>query len=208
MFCRDCGREILQYSKFCPECGTSLQAQAAASPHADQDNDQPQLVLRPVFVPWVTILSVLPLQIFFGIWGAGFFGGFGMFAIRGTGLPLPAWFTFVLFGLLFFFGIPILAYTAKKRTYAQTEYRFYRDHLEYAEGFWTAENKTINYTSITEASLRRGVIQQKYGLGTIYLATPATGFSQGRAMSGIRINDIPDAEDAYATVRQLIGTRP
>jgi membrane protein YdbS with pleckstrin-like domain len=174
---------------------------------AQTDNDQPQLVAKPVFVPSVTLLSVLPLQIFFGIWGAGFFGGFGMFAIRGTGIPLPAWFAFAVFGLLFFFGIPILACTAKKRTYAKTEYRFYRDRLEYAEGFWTAENKTISYNSVTEASLRRGVIQQKFGLGTIYLATPATGLSQGRAISGIRITDIPDAEAVFAAVQQLITPR-
>jgi membrane protein YdbS with pleckstrin-like domain len=207
MFCQECGREVLQYSKFCPECGISLQGPSDVGGAAEPDNDQPRLVIKPVFVPWVTVLSVLPLQIFFGIWCAGFFGVFGMFAIRGTGLPLPSWFAFVFFGLLFFFGIPILAYTAQKRTYAQAEYRFYRDRLEYAEGFWAAENKTINYSSITEASLRRGVIQQKHGLGTIYLATPATGFSQGRAMSGIRIADVPNAEEVYATVQQLISPR-
>jgi membrane protein YdbS with pleckstrin-like domain len=207
MFCQNCGREVLQYSKFCPECGLSLQARTDQNTAAEHDNDQPQLVVKPVFVPWVTLLSVLPLQILFGIWGAGFFGGFGMFAIRGTGIPLPSWFAFAVFGLLFFFGIPILACTAKKRTYAKTEYRFYSDRLEYAEGFWTAENKTISYSSVTEASLRRGVIQQKFGLGTIYLATPATGLSQGRAISGIRITDIPDAEAVFATVQQLITPR-
>jgi membrane protein YdbS with pleckstrin-like domain len=193
-------------SNFCPQCGTQLTGDAP-TPQAEVDNTQPVLTLRPVFIPWVTVVSVLPLQIFFTIWGAGFFGGFGMFAVKGVGLPLPSWFTFVFFGLLFFFGIPVLTYIARKRTYADTEYRFYPDRLEYAEGFWTAENKTVNYRSINEASLRRGIIQRKYGLGTIYLATPATGMSQGRAMSGIRISDIPECEEVYSTVQQLINAQ-
>lgn len=203
MFCKECGNQITDESNFCPQCGTQLAGDVPA-PQAEVDNTQPVLTLRPIFIPWVTVVSVLPLQIFFTIWGAGFFGGFGMFAVKGVGLPLPSWFTFVFFGLLFFFGIPVLTYIARKRTYADTEYRFYPDRLEYAEGFWTAENKTINYSTINEASLRRGIIQRKYGLGTIYLATPATGMAQGRAASGIRIADIPECEEVYSAVQQLI----
>jgi membrane protein YdbS with pleckstrin-like domain len=206
MFCKECGNQITDESNFCPQCGTQLAGDAPA-PQAGVDNTQPILTLRPVFIPWVTVVAVLPLQIFFTIWGAGFCGGFGMFAAKGVGVSLPSWFTFVFFGLLFFFGIPILTYVARKRTYADTEYRFYPDRLEYAEGFWTAENKTINYRAINEASLRRGVIQRKYGLGTIYLATPATGISQGRASSGISIADIPESEDVYNTVQQLINAQ-
>ncbi|MHC4912952.1 MAG: PH domain-containing protein [Planctomycetota bacterium] len=206
MFCKECGNQMTDESNFCPQCGAQLAGDAPV-PQAEVDNTQPVLTLRPVFIPWVTVVSVLPLQIFFTVWGAGFFGGFGMFAVKGVGLPLPSWFTFVFFGLLFFFAIPILTYVARKRTYADTEYRFYPDRLEYAEGFWTAENKTINYRSINEASLRRGIIQRKYGLGTIYLATPATGMAQGRAMSGIRISDIPECEDVYTTVQQLINAQ-
>ncbi len=162
-------------------------------------------MLRPRFVGWVTVLSLLPIQLFLTVWGAGFFGGFGLGAVKALNLPLPPWFTFVFFGCLFFFGIPLLVYTAKKRTYVQTEYRFFRDRLEYAEGFWTAENKTIKYDKITETAMRRGIIQRKYGLGTIFLATPATGFRQGRAMSGIRIRDVEEPEKVYDAVEKLIG---
>jgi membrane protein YdbS with pleckstrin-like domain len=204
MFCKECGNQIGEDSKFCPECGISLQAPPPIAQSAGIDNAEPVLVLKPVFIPWVAVVSILPLQIFFTIWGAGFFGGFGMFAVKGIGLPLPSWFTFVFFGLLFFFGIPLLTCVAKKKTYADTEYRFYNDHLEYAEGFWTAEYKTIKYKNILEANLGRGIIQRNYDLGTIYLATPATGMSTGRTASGIRIADIPDADQIYQTVQQLI----
>jgi len=101
-------------------------------------------------------------------------------------------------------GIPLVSYYAARRTYEATEYKFYDDHLEYAEGFWTAENKSIRYKNIQEVSLRRGIIQKKYGLGTIYLSTPATGFSRGRSSSGIKVHDIPNAEKVYQALKKTI----
>jgi len=204
MFCSQCGNEMAEGARFCSNCGASI-SDAQNNKPRQADSGDPLLVLRPRFVGWVTVLSVLPLQLFFTVWGGGFFGGFSMAAVKGLGLPLPTWFTFVFFACLFFFGIPIIAYTAKKKTYAKTEYRFFRDRLEYAEGFWTAENKTVKYDKITETAMRRGIIQRKYDLGTIYLATPATGFQQGRARSGIRLLDIEQPEKVYKAVEKLIG---
>ncbi|MDD3116891.1 MAG: hypothetical protein PHO45_05935, partial [Victivallaceae bacterium] len=109
------------------------------------DDGKPLFILRPHFIGWVTILSVLPIQLFMTVWGAGFFGGFSLLAIKSLGLSLPPVLAFYFFGGLFFFGIPIFAYSTKKRTYRQVEYKFFRDRLEYAEGFWTAENKTVKY---------------------------------------------------------------
>jgi len=119
-------------------------------------------------------------------------------------LGIPKWFPFVFFGALAFFGIPLLTYYAKKRTYEKTEYKFYSDRLEFAEGFWTVENKTVKFKNVTEANLRKGVIQKNYGLGTIILSTPATGFQQGRARSGIRIADIENPDHVYNKILKLI----
>lgn len=204
MFCSQCGKEMADDANFCASCGVSISGAQAAGVQ-ELDTGEPLFVLRPRFIGWVTALSVVPIQLFMTVWGAGFFGGFGLLAVKGLGLPLPPGFTFVFFGCLFFFGIPLLLYTAKKRTYAQTEYRFFRNHLEYAEGFWTTENKTIKYDKVTEAAMRRGIIQRKCGLGTIFLATPATGFQQGSAMSGIRIRDVEEPEKVYEAVKKLIG---
>jgi membrane protein YdbS with pleckstrin-like domain len=149
------------------------------------------------------MLTVLPIQLFMTVWGAGFFGGFGFAAIDLFGLPLPGWFFAPVFGVLFFVGIPLLTYVSHRQTYAQTEYRFYDDRLEYAEGFWTAEKKSIPLDRITEVSLRRGVIQRRYGIGTLFLATPATGGSQSR--SGISLRDVPNAEQLFEQVKGLIA---
>jgi membrane protein YdbS with pleckstrin-like domain len=205
MFCYKCGKKVSEEADFCQFCGANLKFQSGdATDNPKVDTNKLLLSVRPIFIPWVAILSVLPIQIFLTIWGAGFFGGFSMFAVEALGLPIPKGSTFIFFGLLFFFGVPMLTYFAKKRTYEATEYRFYGDRLEYAEGFWTAEQKSILYRNVQEVSLRKGIIQRKYSLGTIYLSTPATGFSSGRSRSGIQIHDISDADQIYNVLKKII----
>jgi membrane protein YdbS with pleckstrin-like domain len=202
MYCRNCGREMQNEANFCPDCGTATDS--INHPQIRESNI-PVLSLKPTFIPWAVMLAIMPVHIFLTIWGGGFFGGFSMFAVNALGLELPGWSTFVFFGALFFLGVPFVTYTAQKKTYAKTEYTFYQTKLDYYEGFFTTEEKTIDYKNITEVNLVRGIIQKKYGLGTIVLSTPATGFANGRSRSGIRIQDIPDAEQVYQQVKALVG---
>lgn len=204
MFCSQCGTEIIESANFCSECGAALSG-IARSQAEEPDSNQPILVLKPVFVGWVTALSVLPLQLFFTVWGAGFFGGFGLFAVKAFNLPLPPWFTFVFFGCLFFLGIPLAAYTGKKKSYEKTEYRFFRKKLDYFEGFFTVQEKSIDYRNIVEVNLIKGPFQRKYGLGTILLSTPAMGYSSRRAIGGISITDIKNPDQVYIQIKEMIG---
>jgi hypothetical protein len=215
MYCLKCGCLVGDEARFCPQCGVcqsgedrrTSTAVKEPEPVRQADNSTPLLVVRPVFVPWVTVAGMLPVQIFMTIWGGGFFGGFSMFAVKGLGLDLPSWFTFVFFGALFFFSLPLLAYFAGKRTVDKTEYRFYADRLEYAEGFWTAEQKSIKYCDVKEVSFRQGVVQRKYGLGTLHLSTASASAlsSSNRTFSGILLQNIPNAEEIYQKAREFIG---
>ena len=200
MFCKKCGKEMKKDAKFCPNCG----AQTSTGSQVEE-SQEPVFALRPVFVAWVTMLSLVPVQIFFSIWATLFLGVFGMFAVQGLKLGLPDWFTFVLFGCLSFFGFPIITYLAKKKSYEKTEYRFYNTKLEYYEGFFTIEEKTISYKNITEVYLKKSIFQRKCGLGTLILSTPATGDEgSGRARSGIRVADITNPDDVYKQVKELV----
>ena len=215
MYCHKCGCNMIDEANFCPDCGAqqSFERRSTATavkepePAQQVDNSTPLLVLRPEFIPWVTIAGIIPVQIFMTIWGGGFFGGFSMFAVKALGLNLPTWFTFVFFGALFFFAIPFLTYFSAKRTTKETEYRFYSDRLEYAEGFWTVEQKSIKYCDIKEVHLRQGVVQRKHGLGTIQLSTASGSAMAGsnRAFSGIRLHDIPNAQEVYQQAKELVG---
>lgn len=188
--------------KFCASCGTKLSQPENLSEQIGTST--PIITAQPVFVPWVALASVIPIQLFMTVWAGGFFGGFSMVGLQAIGIELPFGTTFIFFGALAFFGIPAIVYFTKKNTYQQTEYKFYIDRLEYAEGFWTAESKVIKYRNIIEANLRKGVIQKKYGLGTIILSTPATGSQEGRSRSGIKIADIENAEAIYEEVLKLL----
>ena len=215
MYCPRCGSNLGDEAKFCPQCGTLQSPESTRTatavkepePASQVDDSTPLLVLRPVFIPWVTIAGIIPLQIFMTVWGGGFFGGFSMFIVSALRLNLPSWFTFVFFGALFFFGFPFLMYFAGKRTTQKTEYRFYSNHLEYAEGFWTAEQKSIKYSDIKEVCLRQGVIQRKHGLGTLHLSTASgSALSTGsRGFSGILLHNIPNVEEVYQKAKEFVG---
>jgi uncharacterized membrane protein YdbT with pleckstrin-like domain len=177
--------------------------------------DITEFSVRPVFIGWITLLVQLPLQLFFTLWSGGFFGGMiqatGLFA-RGSQTP------FVVFGAIAFFGIPVVAYFGKKLNYGRTEYRFFADHLEFEEGFFSINKKVIDFRDVKEVTLRKGVFQRIYGLGTIYLATLATGSSPSFnpfvalgfgnvSGSGISVRDIGDPDQAFDRIRQLVDAR-
>ncbi|RME11050.1 MAG: PH domain-containing protein [Ardenticatenia bacterium] len=166
--------------------------------------EQPLLVVRPRFVPDVVIASTIPLTIFFTLWGGGFCGGLFYVLVDKQDVNTPTWFPFVACALSIFFGLPLLVLIGTQRMYAHTEYRFYRDRLEFEEGFWTIERKMIPYDRITEITFKQGVIQRRYGLGTIELLTAGTATRPQQ--SGIELRDIPNPNEVYEQVKALIHT--
>jgi membrane protein YdbS with pleckstrin-like domain len=164
--------------------------------------------LRPVFVGWITFLVQLPLQLFLTVWAALFLGGMTAAALGGP----PA---YVLFGALAFLATPLVTFVGKKLNYARTEYRFYEDRLEFDEGFFNINKKVIKYKDVKEVTLRKGLFQRIYNLGTIYLATLATGsaprnnvfFSLGFgnvSASGIGVRDIADADKLFEKIKTIV----
>jgi membrane protein YdbS with pleckstrin-like domain len=222
-FCENCGAPTDAGDRFCPSCGhrlktpePSLQTATAhaSSPvipysttEATTDTEQPTMALRPRFIGWTTIVSVIPIQLFMTVWAGGFCGGFSSFAMkplqRLTGVSWPMQYQFIFFGLLAFFGIPFLTYFSKWRQYKKMEYRFYPDRLEYYVGFIQIEQKTILYRNIQEIDLKKGPFQRQYGLGTIVITTPGM-VMQGNRTSGIRLSDIENPDDVYQYLKELV----
>jgi membrane protein YdbS with pleckstrin-like domain len=178
--------------------------------------------LRPVFVGWALLLAQLPLQVFLAVWAAGFFGIIcAIVPSLLTGFeeePQFGFLSFLLCGVIALIAVPLIIYVGKKMNYARTEYRFFSDRLEFAEGFLTIVKKVVRFTDVKEVSLRRGVLQRMCGLGTVYLATQATGapqegnpFSPLRfgsvSTSGIVVRNIPDPEKNYERIRDLIAAK-
>ena len=166
--------------------------------------------LKPVFIGWLTIVTLIPLQLFFTLWSAIFFGGLTSFVFRNAKS-----YSFTFFGALAFVGIPLVIYVGKKLNYARTEYKFFDDRLEFEEGFFSLNRKIIMLRDVREVTLQKGFLQRPYGLGSIYLATPATGlWSPSNAFatlgfgnvaaSGIIIRDIANPDETYTKIAQLV----
>lgn len=176
--------------------------------------------LKPVFIGWVTLLSQLPLQLFLTFWAALFFGGITTALIGGLADDFDAatFFTawpFKVFGALAFFGVPAVAYFGKKLNYANAEYRFFDDRLELQEGFFSVNRKQVRYADVKEITLHRGLFQRMCGLGTVYLATLATGSSPEAnsfgslgfgnvSASGVSVRDIADPVLYYEKIQALV----
>ena len=166
--------------------------------------------LRPVFVGWIALLVQLPIQLFFTVWAGGFFGGFSS-SLFSKG----DWTPFAFFGGAAFLGIPLVTYFGKKLNYGRTEYRFFNDRLEFEEGFFSRNQKVVKFRDVKEVTLREGILQRSVGLGTIYLATLATGsgprnnpfFSLGFgnvSASGIAVRDVQGPGEVYDKIRKLV----
>ncbi len=167
-------------------------------------------VEHPIFIGWIALVTQLPIHLFLTFWAGGFFG-----ALTRNAMGLQGHAPFIVCGLVAFIGIPCVAVVGKKLTYSTTEYRFYKDRLEFEEGFFSRSRKVIAYRDIRETSLRSGLLQRTCGLGTIYLATLATGsstqanpfqtFGFGNvSASGVAVKDVPDPDVAFEQVRALI----
>jgi uncharacterized membrane protein YdbT with pleckstrin-like domain len=179
--------------------------------------------LKPVFIGWITLLAQLPLQLFLTFWAALFFGGITqmLLSLSADDFDASTFFTgppFKFFGALAFFGVPLIAYFGKRLNYARTEYRFFDDRLEFEEGFFTVNKKEVRYSDVKEVTLHKGFFQRMCGLGTIYLATLATGSSPQTnsfnalgfgnvSASGVSIRDIRDPDQEYERIRRVVNPR-
>jgi len=170
------------------------------------------LTLKPVFVGWITFVSLLPLQLFFTFWCGIFFGvpiqWLGL--VRGNG-----WLGFAVPGGLAFVALPVVLYFGKKLNYSRTVYRVFRDRLEIDEGFFAVSRKTVELREVKEVTLNKGILQRMCGLGSIYLATAATGafprassfgaFGFGNVTaSGVTLRDVQNPDDAFESMRAIV----
>jgi len=171
--------------------------------------------IRPVFIGWIALLYQLPLQLFFTLWSGAFFGGLtSSLHLFPKSSPVP----FVFFGAIAFLGFPLVAYFGKKLNYARTEYKFSEDRFEFEEGFFNVTEKIIKFKDLKEVTLRKNILQRIYHLGTIYLATDATG-SSGRtnvfsalgfgnvSASGVGVCDIRNPDEIFERVRHMVDAQ-
>jgi membrane protein YdbS with pleckstrin-like domain len=175
---------------------------------------------RPKFVFWTSVLAQVPLQLFFAFWAGGFFGGLltALLPAAAASMSRHVGSPFVTFGQMVLCLFPIATLSVKWLNYRNTVYRIYSDRIQIQEGFLTQHRKELQLSSIREISLRQGMLQRLVGLGSVYLASLATG--QGLSWqssatlggtstfgSGAMLMDLVDPEAAYEKLRGLLDAR-
>jgi membrane protein YdbS with pleckstrin-like domain len=98
--------------------------------------------------------------------------------------------SFIAIALIVFIISFLIAFWLKRMTLKNTEYKFYKDRVEYLEGFLVKERKTISYDKITNIGQVKGIVEGWFGLGTIFLDT--AGSSQKGHELAISYLDNPD----------------
>lgn len=205
MYCPACGTALTLGARYCQACGHDISNKNTVSTSKkSQVTEKPRKIVKPVLISWVILAKYLPLQINLSLTAAAFAGA-GAFLISLFTKDAPDIVnTMIIFGILFFIGVPASIYYIARKTYDKTDYRFYREHLEYAEGFWTVEKKSVRYGAITDITMRKGVIQRLYGVGTIYISVPSLG-PRIRGFSGVTIADVRDPERIYQEIQLTVA---
>ncbi|MDP0505965.1 MAG: PH domain-containing protein [Fusobacterium sp. JB019] len=164
------------------------------------NNDSFIMELKPIFNKKIIFFRFIPLQIFASFWLGIFFKIlevliFDNFNIRINNLGL-------IVGVSVFLLFPFLSNYYLKKVYLKTKYLIYSDRIEYQEGFFNIEIKTILFTKITEINLKINIFQEKNKLGSIYLSIP--NFNKKGIFNGLIIKDIKEPNLVYKKILMLM----
>ena len=100
-----------------------------------------------------------------------------------------------LISLIFIIVIPLfLSYMNLKAR----EYRFFRDRIEFYEGFLNITRKLVRYERVTDITYTRSVWERLWGTGTIKINTAGSPYKE------IRISYVRNSEKVYNDVQNLI----
>jgi len=150
---------------------------------------EPLFALRPTFATRRMLPRQVALGLFFGAWGAVFFGGLTALLLDARGAELhPAW-SFATFGLVFAAVVPALDWRRLRRDYAATVLAVFDDRLELAT---PAATRVLPREVIRAVDLGR--VDARHDLAAVIVRTrPGTG-----GPLPLVLDDVPGPERAHA----------
>ncbi|WP_404308958.1 PH domain-containing protein [Neorhodopirellula lusitana] len=82
---------------------------------------------------------------------------------------------------------------------SRTFYRIYSDRIEFEEGLFATQKRTLLFDKVIDVSVRQGVLQQTVGVGTVSLVTQQlVSRGEGKlANRTIQIADVPNSNEVY-----------
>ena len=202
MFCKNCGAEMGESSRFCPRCGHDRMGEMQQNREIVEDN-RIRYQVKPEFN--------LPYQIILTLWRIIIY----LFFICACTSIHKLWFEYPT-TFLITMGV-VIAYIAirlilGKMQYNDLEYNFYATKIEYKDGFINKEEKELKYNFVREVTMHQNILERLCGIGTIRIFTSASSGGYGysnkhnnmRGRNGIYIHCVRDVQSQYQLIKQII----
>jgi uncharacterized membrane protein YdbT with pleckstrin-like domain len=171
---------------------------------SDKKKEEPLREVQPV---------VVPMQYFvFGPLAAGFISVFpGMFAFVISNMIARSFDPVIGYGLTIYlisFALAMyLLYLKAFKEPEKTRYRIFENKLEYYEGFFNRQQRTVVFDQVIDVVLKEGVFQQAKSAGSITLVTQQLVSSGDGKLSNrsVVLKNIPNPQEVYDLIRNLAG---
>lgn len=203
MFCKNCGSEINESSRFCPKCGYDRLGEMQQKKVILDDN-KIKYQIMPEFNWTYQTLKALGNALLYV-----FIICFLITSLYKLWFIIPSSFLLTI-------GIIIVYITVKlifgKMQYNDLEYNFYATKIEYKDGFINKEEKELKYKFVREVTMHQNILERMCNIGTIRIYTNASSGGYGysskhnsmRGRNGIFIHCVEDVQTEYQRVKQII----
>lgn len=201
MFCKNCGAEISEESKFCPHCGADKTGKVESKKAAVEDNKIKHQVKSEYNVPYKLICGIGSAILWVFLIFFCFTDLYELWAIYPVSIAITI-------------GVVVICIMIKmifeKKQYDDLEYNFYATKVEYKDGFLNKEEKELKYKHIREVTMNQNVLERIFKIGTIRVFTNASsGSYNGRGhnmkgKNGIYIHCVKNVQEQYKIVKELI----
>lgn len=196
MICQNCKTEISNTAKFCYKCGYEISKQV----NQNIEDDFIIYKLKPKFDIFYKFLNTFFRVILF------------ILIMNETISLLNDTMSTIFLVLIFIYILGDLI--IQKMQYDKLEYNFYKEKVEYKDGFFNKEEKELKYSSIREVTMSQNVLERFCGIGKIKIYTTASNNNYNRKNSrsfqnGIFIHCVSNVEKQYKTIKKIIdeGTK-
>ena len=120
----------------------------------------------------------------------------------------------IMFGIMgvgLFVGSIVWMVRSATEAFSRTTYTIYPDRIEYSEGFWNRQWRTVPFDEVVDVTLTEGVLQRGRGAGTVRLRIDPQRiqrhmhllFRQGE----VELRNVPQPREIWELIRSLVLTK-
>jgi uncharacterized membrane protein YdbT with pleckstrin-like domain len=168
------------------------------------DNEQPIQEIKPIAVP-AQFYIFGPLVAAFISLFPGFFA-FVISNIIAQSLDKPIVHYGIVVYIISFAVAMYLIYLKAFKEPEKTTYRIFSNKLEYYEGLFNRQQRTVIFDKVIDIKLTEGILQQTKGVGSVILITQqliSSGEEGQLSNRSITLQNIPEPQKVYDLLRKL-----